>query len=39
MSEKTEGQILKEKLFYKSENAYNILDKSNVDAAYEYAKP
>ena len=38
MSEKTEGQILKEKLFYKSENAYHTLGASDIDAAYEYAK-
>ncbi len=38
MSEKTEGQILKEKLFYKSENAYHTLTASDIDAAYEYAK-
>lgn len=38
MSEKTEGQILKEKLFYKSENAYLSLGDTDIDAAFEYAK-
>lgn len=38
MSEKTEGQILKEKLFYKPENAYHTLDTAEIDAAFEYAK-
>ena len=38
MSEKTEGQILKEKLFYKSENAYYTLTQTDIDAAFEYSK-
>ena len=37
MGEKTEGQMLAEKLFYKSENSFEKLDASETERAFEYA--
>ena len=38
MNEKTEGQKLSEKLFYKSENAFEKLEKAESEKAFEYCK-
>ena len=37
MSEKTQGQLLSEKLTYKSENAFETLSEKEITAAYDYA--
>ena len=37
-TEKTTGQLLKEKLFYKTKNTYNELEDAVIEAAYDYAE-
>ena len=38
MKEKTEGEILKEKLFNKKENGWNSKDSEQRNTIFEYAK-
>lgn len=38
MADKTKGQELKEKLFYKKRSTYDVYDEARMAAAFEYAK-